>query len=79
MLETELKTYIPVGLKIVFEKIKLKKFCIKFNMISFVNDQGSAKIRLACSKVFLLTISSSNIITHSNGCVKDDKYFFFFW
>ena len=28
---------------------------------------GSVKIRLACSRVLLLIISSSNIITHSNG------------
>ena len=47
-------------------------------MISFVNAQGSVKIRLACSKALLLTISSSNIITHSNGYVKGDKYFFLY-
>ena len=46
-------------------------------MISFVNAQGSAKIRLACSKALLLTISSSNIVTRSNGYIKGDKYFFF--
>ena len=45
-------------------------------MISFVNAQGSVKIRLACSKALLLTISSSNIVTHSNGCMKSDKNFF---
>ena len=47
-------------------------------MISFVNALGSVKIRLACSKALLLTISSSNIITHSNGYVKGDKYFFLY-
>ena len=47
-------------------------------MISFVNAQGSVKIRLACSKALLLTISSSNIVTHSNGYIKGDKYFFFY-
>ena len=46
-------------------------------MISFVNAQGSVKIGLACSKALLITISSSNIVTHSNGYVKGDKYFFF--
>ena len=46
-------------------------------MISFVNRQGSVKIRLACSKALLLTISYSNIVTHSNGYIKGDKYFFF--
>ena len=52
-------------------------FCIIFNMISFFNAQGSVKIRLACSKALLLTISSSNIVTLSNGYIKGDKYFFF--
>ena len=47
-------------------------------MISFVNAQGSVKIRLACSKALLLTISSSNIVTHSNGYIKGDKYLFFY-
>ena len=46
-------------------------------MISFVNAQGSVKIRLACSKALLLTILSSNITTHSNGYIKGGKYFFF--
>ena len=46
-------------------------------MISFVNAQGSVKIRLACSKALLLTISSSKIVTHSNGYIKGDKYVFF--
>ena len=42
-------------------------------MISFVNVQGSVKTRLACPKVLLLTISSSNIVTHSNGYIKSGK------
>ena len=46
-------------------------------MIPFVNAQGSVKTRLACSKAVLLTISSSNIVTHSNGYIKGDKYFFY--
>ena len=46
-------------------------------MISFFNTQGSVRIRLACSKASLLTISSSNIVTHSNGYIKGDKYIFF--
>ena len=45
-------------------------------MTSFVNTQGSAKIRLACSKALLLTISSSNIVTQSNVYIKGDKYLF---
>ena len=47
-------------------------------MISFVNAQGSVKIRLACSKALLLTISTSNIVTHSNGYINGDKYSFFY-
>ena len=47
-------------------------------MISFVNAQGSVKTRLASSKALLLTISSLNIVTHSNGYIKGDKYFFFY-
>ena len=75
-LEMKLQTYTPVGLKFVFGKSDLK-FCIIFNMISFANAQGSVKIRLACSKALLLNISSSNIVTHSKGYKKGDKYFFF--
>ena len=45
-------------------------------MTSFVNTQGSVKIRLACLKALLLSISSSNFVTHSNGYIKGDKYFF---
>ena len=73
----ELKTYTPVGLKFVFQKIKLN-FCIIFNMISFINAYSSVKIISACSKVLLLTISSSKIVTHSDGYIKGDKYFFFY-
>ena len=55
-------------------------------MILFANAQGSVKIRLACSKALLLTsvvnslaiISSSNIVTHSKGYIKGNKYFFFY-
>ena len=47
-------------------------------MVSFVNAQGSVRIRFACSKALLLTFSSSNIVTHSTGSIKGDKYFFFY-
>ena len=46
-------------------------------MVSFVNAESSVKIRLACSKALLLTVSSANIVTHSVGYIKGDKYFFF--
>ena len=42
-------------------------------MISFVNVQGSVKIKLASLKALLLDISSSNIVTRSNGYIKGDK------
>ena len=47
-------------------------------MISFVNAQGSVKIRLTCSKALFLTISSSNIVTRSNAYINGDKYFLFY-
>ena len=47
-------------------------------MISFAKAQGSIKIRLACSRALLLTISPSSIFTHSNDYIKGDKYFFFY-
>ena len=31
------------------------------------------KTIVACSRVLLLIITSSNIVTHSNGCIKGDK------
>ena len=46
-------------------------------MISFVTAQGSVNIRLACSKPLLLTVSSSNIVTHSNGYTKVTNICFF--
>ena len=46
-------------------------------MISFADAQGSVEIsQISCSKALLLTISSSNIVTHSNGYIKDVKHFF---
>ena len=43
-------------------------------MTSFVNAQGSVKIRLACSKDLLLTVSSLNATTHSNGYINGEKW-----
>ena len=65
----ELKTYTPVGLKLVLEKNKFK--LLHYIQHDFIlNIQDSVNIRLACSKVLLLTISFSNIITYSNGYIK---------
>ena len=47
-------------------------------MISFASVQGSVKTRLAYSKALLVTISSSNIVSHSNDHIKRDKYLFFY-
>ena len=46
-------------------------------MISFASVHGSVKTRLAYSKALLVTISSSNIVSHSNDHIKGDKYLFF--
>ena len=40
----------PQLVKNSFLRKSNSKFCFIFNMISFVNAQGSVKIRLACSK-----------------------------
>ena len=72
IMEIELRTYTFL----FFRKSNLK-FCIIFKMISFVNVHCSVRIRSACSKAMLLTVSSSNIVAHSNGYIKGDKYFFF--
>ena len=77
VLKMELKTYTPVGLKFIFEKVKFKVLHY-IQHDSFVTAQGSVKIRLACSKALLLIISSSNIVTHFNGYIKSDKYFFIY-
>ena len=45
-------------------------------MISFVNVQGLVKIRKASSKA--LSLTASNIVTHSNGYIKGDKYLSFY-
>ena len=73
VLEMELKTYTPVGLKFAFEKIK-------FKVLHYIQrfHSSTPKIRLACPKTLLLTISSSNTVTHSNSYIKEDKYFFFY-
>ena len=53
VLEIELKTYTPVGPEFAFEKIKFKVLCyIQHDFLR--QNQGSVKIKLACSKFFLL-------------------------
>ena len=77
VLGMELKTYTPVGLKLVFEKTKFK--VLHYIQHDFIRQSpGSVNIRLACSKALLLTISLSNIVIHYNGYPKGDKYFFFY-
>ena len=77
LLEMKLKTYTPVGLKFVFEKIKFK--VLHYIQQDFIRQPpGSVKMKLACSKALLLTILFSNVVTHSNGYIKGDKYFFFY-
>ena len=70
--EMELKTFTPVGLKFAFEKIKIN--VLHYTQHDLIcHAQGSVKVRLACAKALLLTISPSNIVTHSNGYIKGDK------
>ena len=72
----ELNTYTPVGLKFVFEKIR-------FKVVHYIQDDflyqstGLSKDQTSMFKS-LFTISSSNIVTHSNGYIKGDKHFFFY-
>ena len=55
ILEMELTMYpTPQLAQSLFSGKSSLKFCITFNMISFVKAQGLVKIRLACSKVLLL-------------------------
>ena len=55
--------YIPVGLKLIFEKMKFK--FLHFNLISSV--PGFSKDETRCLKASLLTILFLNIGTYSNG------------
>ena len=72
----ELKTYTLAGLKFVFEKIKFK--VLHYILHDFIRQrQGLSKDQISCSKASLLTVLSSNIVTHSNSHIKGDKYFFF--
>ena len=76
VLEMELKTYASVYLKFVFEKIKLK--VLHYIQQDFIRQRpGLSKDQIRMFKSLLLTISSSNVVTHSNGYIKGDKYFFF--
>ena len=73
VLEIELKTYTPVGLKFVFEKIKFKVLhYIQHDFIRQRPELNTDQISL------LLPISSSNIVSHSNGYIKGDKYLSFY-
>ena len=46
-------------------------------MIPFISAQGLVEVRLACSKALLLTISSSDIVTHS--LLENCPYSELFW
>ena len=77
VLEMELKTYTSVGLKSVFEKIKFE--VSHYIQHAFIHQRpGLSKVQISMFKSLLLTISSSNIVTHSNGYIKGDKYFCFY-
>ena len=63
---TNLK-HTPQSAQNSFSRKSSLMFCNIFNMISFANAQGSAKIKLASSRVLLLIISSPNIFTQILG------------
>ena len=78
VLELELKTYTPVGLKLVFEKIK-------FNILHYIQHDfirqspGLSKDQIS---MFKSPVINYFIIkyrhTFHNGYIKGDKYFFFY-
>ena len=66
VLEMELKKYTPVDLKFVFEKIKLK--VLHYIQHDFIRQlPGLSRDQISMLKTLLLTILSSNIVTHFNG------------
>ena len=77
VLEMELKTYTPVALKFVFEKIKFK--ILHYIQRGFIRQRpGLSKDQITMLKSLVITISSSNIVTYSIAYIKGDKYFFFY-
>ena len=72
VLETELKTYTAVSPKFVFEKIKFK--VLHYIQYDFLHQHPEfSKDQVSMFKS-LVIISSSNIVTYSNGYIKADKY-----
>ena len=63
VLEMELKTYTRV---------------LHYIQHNFIRQRpGLSKDKITCPKALLLTISSSNIVTHSNDYIKGDNISFF--
>ena len=69
------KTYTPVGLKIVFEKIKFK--VLHFIHHDFIRQHpGLSKDQISMFKSPVINYFILKIVTYSNGYIKGDKYFF---
>ena len=61
VLEMELKTYTPVGLKFVFEKIRFK--VLHYIQHDFIRQRpGLSKDQISMFKSIVINISSSNIV-----------------
>ena len=61
VLEMELKTYTPVGLKFVFEKIRFK--VLHYIQHDFICQRpGLSKDQISMFKSIVINISSSNIV-----------------
>ena len=61
VLEMELKTYTPVGLKFVFEKIRFK--VLHYIQHDFIRQRpGLSKDQISMFKSIFINISSSNIV-----------------
>ena len=72
----ELKMYTPVSPKFVFQKVRFK--VLHYNQYDFIRQHpGFSKDQASMLKSLLLIISSSDIVTHYNGCIQGEKYFFF--
>ena len=77
VLETELKTYTPVGLKFVFEKIRFK--VLHYLQHDFIRQRpGLSKYQIRMFKSLVINSFILNIVTHSNGDIKGYEYFFFY-
>ena len=73
----ELKTFTLVSLKFVFEKTKFK--VLHYIQHNFIRQRpGLSKDQISMFKSLAINYFILNIVTHCNGYIKGDKYFFFY-